>query len=86
MSAVREEGVCPVRIRGILNFLKFMVCPLEQGGLFSADKGGKFFAILCGRLLWTPPPPAFISGDSLGILPRLDFSATISAYNRALTL
>jgi len=24
-------------------------------GLSSADKGCQFFAILCGRLLWTPP-------------------------------
>jgi len=36
-----------------------MACPLGQGRLSQcehfADKGGegKFFAILCGRLLWT---------------------------------
>jgi len=38
------------------NFLKFMLCPHEQGlrqfGHF-ADKGNQIFAILCGRLLWT---------------------------------
>jgi len=45
------------------DFSEFMVCPhgqgergLKQCGHF-ADKGGRdqFFAILCGRLLWTAP-------------------------------
>jgi len=31
------------------NFLKFMVCPHGQGGRVD------FFAILCGRPLWTAP-------------------------------
>jgi len=43
------------------DFSKFMVCPHGQGGLSQcgrfADKEGwgQFFAILCGRLLWTAP-------------------------------
>jgi len=45
-----------------LRFSKLMVCPHGQGGWTSADilqigggRGGQFFAILCGRLLWTDP-------------------------------
>jgi len=50
-------------VQKLLDFSKFMVCPhgqekegLSQRGHF-ADKGegGQFFAILCGRLLWTAP-------------------------------
>jgi len=40
-----------------LDFSKF--CPYEQGGLSQfghfADKGDQFFAVLCGRPLWTAP-------------------------------
>jgi len=43
------------------DFSKFMVCPRGQGakglslcGYFAAKgRGGQFFAILCGCLLWT---------------------------------
>jgi len=41
------------------DFSKFMICPQGKGGLSQCrhfvDKGegGQFFAILCGRLLWT---------------------------------
>jgi len=44
------------------DFLKFMVCSNGQGGrggsadiLQTRREGGQFFAILCGRLLWTAP-------------------------------
>jgi len=40
------------------DFSKFIVCPhVQGGGLSQCGHGGrgKFFTILCGRLLWTAP-------------------------------
>jgi len=57
------------------NFLKFMVCPHEQWvegveqvrSFFRQGKGGQFFVILCGRLLWTAP-------NGYSQIPSLAFS------------
>jgi len=57
-----------------------MVCPHGQGGGFSqcghfADKGsgGQFFAILCGRLLWTARKHCLVEYQSYKTLNKTLF-------------
>jgi len=47
-------------------FSIFLVCPHGQGGLSQCGQGGgEFFAILCGRLLWTAPNLFLGSADEV---------------------
>jgi len=60
-GALTVFGCCPVR-----SFSGQEGRGLSQCGHFS-DKGGEgqFFAILCGRLLWTAPNGKYFSGFSV---------------------
>jgi len=66
MSAVKERGVCPVRTRRILQMRTSSLFGAKTYQIFrnygvsartrvrtSTNKVGQFFAILCGRVLWT---------------------------------